>query len=68
MAFLSRFVVTAILLVCGAHAAMACDGARGISFCCQTMAPFYTNSYVWGNICDLSPSNPNIRYDVVVLR
>jgi hypothetical protein len=41
--------------------AFSCDGnvGRGLALCCQTEAPFSSNSYVWGSICGVTPRDPS---------
>jgi hypothetical protein len=61
MAF-SRFILAAILVAVQAAPAQAayCDNAHSNALCCMgVLAPFYTNSYVWGSICGVTPADQN---------
>ncbi|GJE90198.1 WSC domain-containing protein [Phanerochaete sordida] len=37
----------------------ACGTGRSHVLCCMNVAPWSTNSYVWGNICGYTPSDPS---------
>ncbi|KAI0069893.1 hypothetical protein K474DRAFT_956995 [Panus rudis PR-1116 ss-1] len=48
----------AILSTIGAVAAQ-CGGSQPLHLCCRTVAPWSSNSGVWGNICGVFPTDPN---------
>jgi hypothetical protein len=52
-----RRVLFATLAVTPATFA-ACPADRPLSLCCMNVAPFSTNSGVWGGVCGYQPSSP----------
>ena len=55
---MALLVLFALLSVRGV-VALTCGGNRPLSLCCMGVAPWSSNSGVWGDICGYFPSNPN---------
>ncbi|KAK4197204.1 hypothetical protein QBC40DRAFT_299592 [Triangularia verruculosa] len=63
-------LVASSLAVTGASAAATpipstatadCGGDQSIALCCMNLAPWSTNSGIWGGACGYYPADPNER-------
>lgn len=55
----TMFLVAVFVAGAATSAWAACGGDKPLSLCCMGLAPWSTNSNVWGNICGYTPSDPN---------